>query len=128
MLVLSRRQAETIVLPTVPATIKILAAHNGVTRLGIDAPPHVPILRAELTAAEPIGAAEKYPAAVGRDQFAHLLHMVERLRHTPEAADPAVARTLKRIQAELCALRPRFGIEADQRRCPCTEELEAAGI
>ena len=48
MLVLSRRPEEKILLPTVPAVIKVIAAQSGLVRLGIEAPSHVPILREEL--------------------------------------------------------------------------------
>jgi carbon storage regulator CsrA len=48
MLVLSRRPDEKILLPTVPAVIKVIATQTGLARIGIEAPPHVPILREEL--------------------------------------------------------------------------------
>jgi carbon storage regulator CsrA len=48
MLVLSRRAEEQIILPSVPAIIKVVAVQSNVVRLGIDAPGTVPILRAEL--------------------------------------------------------------------------------
>jgi carbon storage regulator len=48
MLVLSRRPDEKILLPSVPAVIKVVSAAAGVVRLGIEAPSHVPILREEL--------------------------------------------------------------------------------
>src|SRR5215218_3498279 len=40
---------EKILLPTVPAIIKVISAQAGLVRLGIEAPAHVPILREELT-------------------------------------------------------------------------------
>src|SRR5947209_1144647 len=52
MLVLSRRPDEKIVLPTVPAIIKVVNAQSGLVRLGIEAPDHVPILREELCRGE----------------------------------------------------------------------------
>ena len=48
MLVLSRRPDEKILLPTVPAVIKVISSQAGLVRLGIEAPAHVPIVRAEL--------------------------------------------------------------------------------
>ncbi|MFO0844832.1 MAG: carbon storage regulator [Gemmataceae bacterium] len=40
---------EKILLPTVPAIIKVITAQAGLVRLGIERPSHVPILREELT-------------------------------------------------------------------------------
>jgi carbon storage regulator CsrA len=48
MLVLSRRTNETIVLPSIATRIQIVAIKAGVVRVGIDAPPSVPIYREEL--------------------------------------------------------------------------------
>ena len=48
MLVLSRRPDEKILLPSVPVVIKVISSQAGLTRLGIQAPSHVPILREEL--------------------------------------------------------------------------------
>ena len=48
MLVLSRRPEEKIVLPTVPAVIKVVSAQAGVVRLGIEAPAEVMVYREEL--------------------------------------------------------------------------------
>jgi carbon storage regulator CsrA len=48
MLVLSRRPDEKIILPTVPAVIKVVSVQSNLVRLGIDAPGTVPIVRAEL--------------------------------------------------------------------------------
>jgi carbon storage regulator CsrA len=48
MLVLSRRINETILLPSIAARIQILAIKAGIVRVGIDAPPSVPIYREEL--------------------------------------------------------------------------------
>ena len=49
MLVLSRRLDEKILLPTVPALIKVISSNTGLVRLGFEAPADVPILREELT-------------------------------------------------------------------------------
>lgn len=48
MLVLSRRVNETIVLPGLDITIRVVAVRAGVVRLGIEAPPDVTIVREEL--------------------------------------------------------------------------------
>jgi carbon storage regulator CsrA len=48
MLVLSRRATEKIVLPELGITIEVVAVERGKVRLGIEAPPEVTILRAEV--------------------------------------------------------------------------------
>lgn len=48
MLVLSRRPNEKIVFPTLGVTVEVCSVNRNVVRLGIDAPPSVPILRKEL--------------------------------------------------------------------------------
>lgn len=48
MLVLSRKLGETIVLPTLNATIQVVEVHGNSVRIGIQAPPEVKIVRAEL--------------------------------------------------------------------------------
>src|SRR5437763_8670812 len=53
MLVISRRPEERILLPTLGVEVQILRVQNHVVRVGIQAPPEVQILRAEL--------ADKYP-------------------------------------------------------------------
>ncbi|HZU38224.1 MAG TPA: response regulator [Gemmataceae bacterium] len=48
MLVLSRRLHEKIVFPGIAAKVQIVSIKSGVVRLGIEAPPDVPVLREEL--------------------------------------------------------------------------------
>jgi carbon storage regulator CsrA len=48
MLVLSRRESETLVLPGLETTIQVVSIKRGVVRLGITAPEHVRILRGEI--------------------------------------------------------------------------------
>ncbi len=48
MLVLSRREGEKIVFPTIGVTINVLRVKGNTSRLGIKAPPHVKVLRDEL--------------------------------------------------------------------------------
>ena len=52
MLVLSRRVNERLLIPCVRAAIQVIAAGPGSVRLGIEAPPHVKILREELAPPE----------------------------------------------------------------------------
>jgi len=48
MLVLSRRTDEKVIFPSINATIRVVAAKNGLVRLGIEAPGDVPIFREEV--------------------------------------------------------------------------------
>lgn len=48
MLILARQVTERIILPTVQTSIAVTAIRSGVVRLGIDAPPSIPVLREEL--------------------------------------------------------------------------------
>ena len=50
MLVLSRRLNEKVVLPGLGVTVQVVSVKPGVVRLGIEAPPEVQVLRAELLA------------------------------------------------------------------------------
>lgn len=61
MLVLSRKERQTIRLGHEEIELKILEIHGRTVKIGINAPPHVPILRGELClefdlATEPAGA------------------------------------------------------------------------
>jgi carbon storage regulator CsrA len=57
MLVLSRRLNERIVLPGLGITIEVVAVKPGVVRLGIEAPPDVPVFREEVLDRSPVRAA-----------------------------------------------------------------------
>jgi carbon storage regulator CsrA len=48
MLVLSRRLHEKIVFPGLNITVQVLSCKAGVVRLGIEAPPDIPVVRNEL--------------------------------------------------------------------------------
>ena len=52
MLVLSRRTHEKIVLPSINTTIEVVSLKGNTIRLGISAPPDVPIFREELFQAD----------------------------------------------------------------------------
>src|SRR5262249_43867360 len=53
MLVLSRRIHEKIVIPCIGASVQVLSIRSGVVRIGIEAPPHVSVVREELLANSP---------------------------------------------------------------------------
>ena len=48
MLVLSRRETDKVVFPTLGITVEVLRIRGNVAKLGIDAPPDIPVLHHEL--------------------------------------------------------------------------------
>ena len=57
MLVLSRRLHQRIQFPGLNITVQVVAIKPGIVRIGIEAPPHVKVLRAEILAQPPAPAA-----------------------------------------------------------------------
>jgi carbon storage regulator CsrA len=114
MLVLTRRPEEQILLPTVPAVIKVISAQHGAVRLGIEAPEHVTILREELcpNKADLVRAstpqdtpAVSSPEAM-RSRVHNLFLALTLLRgQLQDNSNPTVRDTLAAFEAELQALR-----------------------
>jgi carbon storage regulator CsrA len=112
MLVLSRRPDEKILLPTVPAVIKVISSQAGLVRLGVEAPSHVPILREELcrsASARPrdgLGPAESPTLRHAvRNRLNNLILGMTLLRMQLADQNPEVQKTLAGIEDELQALR-----------------------
>jgi carbon storage regulator CsrA len=63
MLVIARRVQECLVLPSVRASIQVVAVRSNAVRLGIEAPPEVTVLRGELY--EQLAGPEAQPNATG---------------------------------------------------------------
>ena len=112
MLVLSRRPEEQILLPTVPALIKIISSNASLVRLGFEAPTDVPILREELTRNRDLSLASSEDEAgaqptrpVFRNRLNNLTLGVMMLRVQLADCDPVVRETLADIEKELKALR-----------------------
>ena len=77
MLVLSRREAERVLFPTLGISIEVLRVRGSVARLGIDAPPDIPILRHEIAQQSQVELAPDGQATA--EQLRQLAHAV-RLR------------------------------------------------
>jgi carbon storage regulator CsrA len=114
MLVLSRRSNEKIVFPEVGVTVHLLSTKGGVARIGIEAPPAVPILRGEL--------APKAPASAGpsaehrlRNRLSKMnlsLHVLQRqleagLQAEAQATLDNVLAQLETLDRDLAAARGR---------------------
>jgi carbon storage regulator CsrA len=93
MLVLSRRVNEKIVFPGIDVTVQVVAVKPGVVRLGIEAPPHVAVLREEVLARDGNGAALPKPSAPTADQ--ELRHQ---LRNRLNAATIGLALMRRQLQ------------------------------
>lgn len=89
MLVLSRRPNEKIVFPTLGVTVEVCSINRNVVRVGIDAPPSVPILRKELA-----DDARRTEAAEEKSER-------HRLRNRLHTATLAVHLAQKQLQAGL---------------------------
>jgi carbon storage regulator CsrA len=105
MLVLSRRLDEKILLPTIPAVIKVISSQAGLVRLGIEAPSDVPILREELAGQEsalPRSETERSrPRHLLRNRLHNLTRGLKLLRKQLADAGTGVRETLDDIEDEL---------------------------
>jgi len=113
MLVLSRRPDEKVVMPSVPAIIKVISSQAGLVRLGFEAPAHVSILREELCRNNrplPAGPATAEAASTNlRQVVRNGLHNftlgLALLRLQLGDCDPVVRQTLDGLEEEVQALR-----------------------
>lgn len=77
MLVLSRRENETIVFPSINATIQLVQLKGKVARLGVIAPRDVPVVRGELAQYPQEGLTQQQPPAdAARRKLNHALRNV----------------------------------------------------
>lgn len=74
MLILTRRQMEKILFPTLGISIEVLGVRGNKTRLGIDAPHDIPVLRHELTERPSIELTPE--GSTTRKQLVDLAHLV----------------------------------------------------
>src|SRR5262249_25819692 len=119
MLVLSRRTSEKILLPSMNVCVQVVAIRPGQVRLGIEAPPEVQVLRAEIAHQYASPRAPSLSVAVGTAASAPLSPInaartsMALLRRQLEAGlmEEACA-TLDRLNKEFAALQEEE--EADQ--------------
>jgi carbon storage regulator CsrA len=114
MLILSRKQGQKIVFPTVAATVQIVRVQGNTVRLGIDAPDDLPVVREEL-----LNAAANLPRGLG-SMSSSLEHLLRNQLQTTSVglallrgqisqgllADAEV--TIERLCDESARLRDRF--------------------
>jgi carbon storage regulator CsrA len=126
VLVLSRRLHEKVVFPTVAAAIEVVAVKGAVVRLGITAPPDVPVHRAEVQQRRAEwGAAEAPPAADEELNRLRRLRQVTRRRlevarvglgvlqkQLAEGRADDAARTLGNLDEDLELLQRRLAAQA----------------
>ncbi|MDZ7618468.1 MAG: carbon storage regulator, partial [Patescibacteria group bacterium] len=84
MLVLSRREGERIVFPTIGVTVEVLRLKGNSARLGIDAPRSIAVLRDELSAGA--GQDGKVLEAVQPETGPRLSHRVRNQLHAATLA------------------------------------------
>jgi carbon storage regulator CsrA len=130
VLVLSRRTNEKVLFPSINTAVQVVSIKGGAVRLGIEAPPEVTILRAELQdqAAERGGATPLAEPAESR--LRGLRHMLRNrlnvttvglglLRQQARAGlSDEMERTIAKIEEEMQKLRQRLESEAAQTPSP----------
>lgn len=114
MLVLSRRENETIVFPTLGITVELLRVRGAAAKIGIDAPEEVPVKRGELLGlrslqftGEDVPASEKLRQlrqAVRRRLDESALHLNDLHRQIEEGAGAEAQDAILRLFHELEAL------------------------
>lgn len=125
MLVLSRRPTEKVVFPQIGVTIHVLRNNGKTVRLGIDAPPHLQVVRDELTSPlatklpPPPGTLSAHDWANRLNRVSLGLHLVQRQRELGlvEKSEATLARlfqTLDEIDREVEAARAQTAAATPQ--------------
>lgn len=125
MLVLTRRPNEKILLPGQNTTIQVVGIKGNAVRLGIEAPPEVEIIRAELQ-----GLESRPPTAPRPDPLRELNHLIRNrlntatiglglLRRQVQAAQAASAEeTIARLERDFATLRTQVESQVQAARTP----------
>ncbi len=130
MLVLSRREGETLVFPELDVVLEVLAIKGNATRIGIRAPAKISVLRGELARSR-----EKLAAIIdGRleDPSGKLMHRIRNWLHSAGLRMQLIRRYLEADRLEEAAdliqavLDDFRAIEAGEASAPGDRELPAA--
>ena len=126
MLVLSRRTNEKVLFPSINTAVQVVSIKGGAVRLGIEAPPEVTILRAELQDRAAERAATTPPAEPAESGLRGLRHLLRNrlnittvglglLRQQARAGlSDEMERTIAKIEEEMQGLQQRLESEAAQ--------------
>ena len=123
-LVLSRRPNEKVLFPTINTAVRVASVKRGTVRLGIEAPPEVPILRAELLDRAAEWGANSPPASLAESRLRELRHLLRNrlsvttvglgvLRQQARAGlNAEMELTIAKIEEDMQLLRQRLEGEA----------------
>jgi carbon storage regulator CsrA len=133
MLVLSRRPNEKVLFPSINAAVQVVSIKGGTVRLGIEAPPEVTILRAELQDRAAERGATTPLAKPVESSLRELRHLLRNrlsvttvglglLRQQVRAGlSGDMEQTIAKIEEEMHLLRQRLDSEAAQAPSPPPE-------
>ena len=141
MLVIARREQESVIIPSIQATIRVVAIRSGSVRLGIEAPPDIAVYRDELyerlstDADAPCAVADADPALQQNLVRNHLNNLAQSLtmlqRQLGDQATPATQSLLRRTANACAALRLQLSALLDSTTTDSAARacsLEGAGI
>jgi carbon storage regulator CsrA len=141
MLVIARREQESFIIPSIQATIRVVAIRSGSVRIGIEAPPDIAVYREELyerlsaEADGPCAAAPVDPVGQKHQVHNHLNDIARALamlqRQLGDQATPAAQVLLDRTANACATLRLQLNslldsTTADTATAACA--LKGAGI
>jgi len=132
MLVLSRRVNERVILPDINTSITLVESRPGTSRLGVDAPETIKIIREEIMPADQV-----FGSLLNAKQVAHKLRNrlnsgttgLTLIRHQIEQGvdEQTVLKTLERVCKGMCvedAIRDAAGIQPAKMRALLVEDDE----
>jgi len=92
MLVLSRKETDKVMFPTLGITVEVLRIRGNTTRLGVDAPSDVPVQRHELAGLKSIDFASE------EDDKSKLSRLLRAVRHRLDSASSALNRLHQHLE------------------------------
>src|SRR6516162_5673569 len=124
MLVLSRQRNQEVLFPTINTAVRVVSIKGGTVRLGIEAPPEVPVLRAELQNRAAQWGGSPAPANPAESSLRELRHLLRNrlsvttvglgvLRQQAQAGlNAEMELTIAKIEEDMQLLRQRLEGEA----------------